>query len=307
LVVHKPSGLTSHDVVDIFRRRYRVRTGHAGTLDPMAQGVLVLFLEKGLKILQYIPPEFLDKTYLMRVTLGSATDTFDATGQVTSTNHDRLHFPEEDLLKVLSDFIGAIDQVPPVFSAVKVNGNRSYNLARAGTPAELPSRRIHVSSMRLLKDYWNHDTRHLVFRLHCSRGTYVRSIAHELGAKLGCGGHLSYLLRERVGIWSHSAGFPLWKVEANQPFHDSPAFTNISGILPFSKLIIQKRAEKKITNGAPLDAGDIAGIMEKSTYLGKETYVQIVSETGDLLALYSPENRAGEARSGRLLPERVLV
>ncbi len=207
LVVYKPIGLSSHDVIDKIRRIYRLKCGHAGTLDPMAQGVLLVFTGRALKLINFITPDHLDKTYLMKVTLGSTTDTYDATGQVTSTCSEPINFSNEDLIAELRNFVGSYEQIPPAFSAIKVGGKRAYALARAGEEVKLTGRKVHVTSIRLVSDYISAEQRHLIMRVHCSRGTYVRSIAHDLGQRLGCGGHLSYLLRERSANGLSAAPF----------------------------------------------------------------------------------------------------
>ncbi|MCK9456492.1 MAG: tRNA pseudouridine(55) synthase TruB, partial [Candidatus Riflebacteria bacterium] len=199
LIVYKTKGCTSHDVINKIRRKYKIKKcGHSGTLDPMAQGVLLVFIGKALKLLNFLPKEKLDKQYLMRITLGVTTDSYDATGKITGENNKGLSVSDEEISEALKSFSGIIDQIPPIFSAVKVKGKRAYEKARAGEDFEVASRKVNIKSIELINNYIDDNRRNLVIRVSCSRGTYVRSIAHELGQKLGCGAHLSYLLREKV-------------------------------------------------------------------------------------------------------------
>jgi|GEM_PF-457682 len=308
LVVNKPSGLTSHDVVDEVRRAYGLKAGHGGTLDPLAQGVLLIFLGRALKIIQFIPPDHLDKTYLMKVTLGRTTDTFDSTGKTVAEHPGTIDANREDVLAALRRFVGTYDQQPPIFSAIKVKGKRAYALARAGAPVELAARKIHVTSIRLVRDYSSLSaetgelSRHLVLRIHCSRGTYVRSIAHDLGKMLGCGGHLSYLLRERVGSWSLLDSFPIWRVREKQPFGESRSFIPYNQILPFSRLTVSEPACKKVMSGIPLEPSDIEHLEPSPGNPDEESLLQVFSPSGDLLALYG---KAGPGQQ-KLVALRVL-
>ncbi|MDD3148756.1 MAG: tRNA pseudouridine(55) synthase TruB, partial [Candidatus Riflebacteria bacterium] len=171
LVVCKPRGCSSHDVIDKLRRVYRIKCGHAGTLDPMAQGVLLVFTDRALKLINFIPAAHLDKTYLMRVTLGATTDSYDATGNFTTRHDGPIEFSNELLMGSLRSLVGSYDQTPPAFSAIKVGGKRAYAMARAGEDVKLASRPVHVTSIRLVADYRDGNARHLIMRVHCSRGT----------------------------------------------------------------------------------------------------------------------------------------
>ncbi|HOY67487.1 MAG TPA: tRNA pseudouridine(55) synthase TruB [Candidatus Ozemobacteraceae bacterium] len=307
LVVYKPAGLSSHDVVAMVRRAYGVKAGHGGTLDPMAQGVLLIFMDKSLKVLPYIPPAFLDKTYLMRVTLGRATDTYDATGQVTYEHPGPVTVDRDTILASLRKFVGTYDQKPPVYSAIKVQGKRAYALARAGETVELASRKVHVTSIRLVRDYESGGSRHLVLRIHCSRGTYVRSVAHDLGQALGCGGNLSYLLRERVGSWTHLQAFPAWKIEQKLPFEACPAFMPYSAILPFGRATVHPSVESRVKSGSPLEAKDLLEVKPGHADDSQGTFIQIVSGTGELLALYGPPAANKPNIGQKLMPVRVFA
>lgn len=193
LNVDKPAGWTSHDVVGKVRRLAGLRqVGHAGTLDPMATGVLVLCLGKATRLLEYLTGQA--KIYLAEVTLGAATDTYDAEGEVTT----RLPVPaltREQLDRALDPLRGEIMQRPPAYSALKRDGVALYKRARAGEEIEVEPRPVTVYELAVL----HFDGQAVQLRIRCGAGTYVRSIAHDLGQALGCGGHLSALRRTAVG------------------------------------------------------------------------------------------------------------
>lgn len=193
LVVDKPSGWTSHDVVARVRRLLRTaKAGHTGTLDPLATGVLVVCVGKATRIARYLESD--DKEYEAEIRLGTVTDTLDSEGRVLETR--RYIPPAEALLRsVLREFTGTIRQRPPAYSAIKVNGVPSYRLARAGEAQELPEREVTVSELELLQ-YQDPCIR---FRVSCSKGTYIRSLGAAIGDRLDAGACLTALVRTRAG------------------------------------------------------------------------------------------------------------
>jgi tRNA pseudouridine55 synthase len=192
LSVDKPLGVTSFDVVRDVRRGTGVkRVGHAGTLDPMASGVLLVLLGQAVRVSEYLMD--LPKSYRATLRLGVSTTTYDAEGEVTAERP--VNASEEQLREALAAFEGEIRQVPPAFSAVKVGGERAYKLARKGEAVALRPRRAHVYRIDLI----SFDPPEAVIEVDCSRGTYVRSLAHDIGETLGCGAHLSGLARTAVG------------------------------------------------------------------------------------------------------------
>ena len=305
LVVYKPKGITSHDVINKIRHVYKIKKcGHAGTLDPMAQGVLLVFFGKALKLINFIPAEHLDKTYLARLTLGKTTDSYDATGNITSVYNDSTDYSQEEINKAINSFIGKYDQIPPVFSAIKIQGKKAYAMARAGETVELTGRPVDVTSIRLIKDY-NHELNHnLLIRVHCSRGTYIRSVAHDIGQKLGCGAYLSYLLRERVGKWDFSHAFPYWKLEKGIPFENDSAFTKFSDVLSCPKITVKPETIFKISNGQAITRKDITNIETNNDELS--TIFQILSPERELIAIYSSNKKSNENPDLKLLPMRVF-
>ncbi len=193
LPVDKPQGCTSHDVVARLRRLTGVRKiGHAGTLDPMATGVLLLCLGRATRVVSYLTDA--EKEYRFRVRLGVSTDTYDAEGQVVARS-DAIPTDAETIRRAVAQFEGEIDQIPPMFSALKVGGRRLYDLARQGEVVERTARRVRIRLIEVERL----SEADLDLRAVCSKGTYVRSLAQDLGQALGCGGHVTVLRRTRVG------------------------------------------------------------------------------------------------------------
>lgn len=307
LVVYKPKGITSHDVINKIRRVYKIKKcGHAGTLDPMAQGVLLVFFGKALKLINFIPGEHLDKTYLARLTLGSTTDSYDETGNITSVFEGKTDYSDDVLNKAINKYIGKYEQVPPVYSAIKVQGKKAYAMARAGEEVKLAARPVEVNSIRLIDDYINNQKHNLLIRVHCSRGTYIRSLAHDIGQELGCGAYLSYLLRERVGKWNSSHAFPYWKLEKGISFLKDNAFTKLEDVLSFPKIIVKQDALFKINNGQTITKREILDI--EVTNQEVTSIFQILSPEKKLIAVYTnnkPNNNSLDEEF-RLFPLRVF-
>lgn len=191
----KPTGMTSHDVVKVLRRILgEKKTGHTGTLDPMAVGVLPIGLGSATKITEYLEHDF--KSYRCEVKLGIVTDTGDIWGRILEDRaSERKDVTQEDILEACRDFHGEIQQVPPMYSAVRVNGKHLYEYARNGEDVQVKARTITIRSLDLVDLY---DDK-ILFDVVCSKGTYVRTICTELGEKLGCGGAMSFLARTASG------------------------------------------------------------------------------------------------------------
>lgn len=193
LVIDKPSGATSFSMVALVRRLTRVRrVGHAGTLDPLATGVLPVAFGVATRLVQYLDDG--PKAYSAVVRFGSATDTFDAEGNVTQTGDPSL-VTRDALERALSSFEGEVEQRPPAFSAIKLAGKPLYRYARAGSPVEPPLRRVRIESIDLVQ----FDDGVARIDVRCWPGTYIRSLAHDLGARLGCPAHLAALRRTESG------------------------------------------------------------------------------------------------------------
>lgn len=211
LVVDKPVGMTSHDVVQVIRNGTGLRrAGHTGTLDPRASGVLVVLVGPAVRLSEFVSAS--DKRYQAIIRLGSTTDTFDADGKVTQPAQP-VNVTEEQFGRVLATFVGEIEQVPPPYSAVKVQGRKAYEMARQGEEVELAPRKITVHHLEVLE--WAPPE--VVIDVHCSSGTYVRSLANDLGAALGCGAYLVGLRRTKSGRFSLREATPLRKLQ--ESFH----------------------------------------------------------------------------------------
>ncbi|MCJ7624409.1 MAG: tRNA pseudouridine(55) synthase TruB [Anaerolineaceae bacterium] len=205
LVIDKPIGLTSHDVVQNVRKGTNIRrAGHTGTLDPRASGVLVVLIGPAVRLSEYVSAS--DKRYQAVIQLGTATDTYDAEGRITSTS--AVDITEEVFETALGKFVGEIIQVPPPYSAVKVKGKKAYERAREGEKVELQPRKIQVYNLELLE--WAPPE--AVVDVYCSSGTYVRSLAHDLGEELGCGAHLIGLRRTKSGRFTLREAISLRKL-----------------------------------------------------------------------------------------------
>ena len=203
LVVDKPVGMTSHDVVQAIRNGTGLRrAGHTGTLDPRASGVLVILVGPAVRLSEYVSAS--DKRYQAIIRLGGSTDTFDAEGKVTLSN-DPLNVTEAQFEEALATFVGEIEQTPPPYSAVKVQGRKAYEMARNGEEVDLEPRKITVHHLEVLE--WTPPE--VVIDVHCSSGTYVRSLANDLGIKLGCGAYLVGLRRTKSGRISLRDSVPL--------------------------------------------------------------------------------------------------
>jgi|UniRef100_A0A7C3Z0B8 tRNA pseudouridine55 synthase len=206
LLIDKPAGITSFGVVRRVRRVFRVKkAGHLGTLDPFATGLLPLALGEATKLAQFLLEE--PKTYLATMRLGVETDTQDLTGRVTRES-DYLP-PREEICRAAKALVGEIDQAPPVFSAVHHQGERLYKLARRGEGVEVPPRKVTIYRLEIVAAVLPEVT----FRVECSKGTYIRTLAHDLGRALGCGAHLSALRRLAVGPFSLEEAWPLEQIE----------------------------------------------------------------------------------------------
>jgi tRNA pseudouridine55 synthase len=208
LVVDKPVGLTSHDVVQIIRTGTGIRrAGHTGTLDPRASGVLVVLIGPAVRLSEYVSAS--DKRYQAIIRLGSSTDTYDGEGRFTQQTNQPVNVTEEQFETTLKSFIGEIEQTPPAYSAIKVNGRRSYDMARKGEEVELEPRKIQVYHLEILE--WAPPE--VVIDAHCSSGTYVRSLANDVGNALGCGAYLVGLRRTKSGRFSLRDAIPLRKLQ----------------------------------------------------------------------------------------------
>jgi len=207
LVVDKPVGMTSHDVVQVIRNGTGLRrAGHTGPLAPRASGVLVILVGPAVRLSEYVSAS--DKRYQAIIRLGGTTDTFDADGKFTPST-DPSNITEAQFEEALQTFVGEIEQTPPPYSAVKVQGRKAYEMARKGEEVDLEPRKITVHHLEVLE--WTPPE--VVIDVHCSSGTYVRSLANDLGKKLGCGAYLVGLRRTKSGRFTLRDSVPLRKLQ----------------------------------------------------------------------------------------------
>lgn len=242
LVIDKPEGPTSHDVVYRVRRELRGKVGHTGTLDPQATGVLPIMLGKATRLMRFLSQG--DKVYEAEIRLGQSTDTYDGQGEVV------FEAPVPELsraccLEVLDHFQGTIEQVPPMYSAVRIQGKRLYQEARAGREVKRPSRQVTLYSVDLIEQQsqlWR-------LRVHCSAGTYVRTLAHDIGQAIGCGAFLSRLTRTRSGQFTLQQAVPL----SASPDKWRQKLIPLEELLPeFPRLDLTQQEAVRVSNGNPV-------------------------------------------------------
>ncbi|GAB3275281.1 tRNA pseudouridine(55) synthase TruB [Parasphingorhabdus pacifica] len=246
--------MTSHDVVSRVRRIMGTRkVGHAGTLDPMATGVLVLGLERATKLLGHLAMD--TKAYLSTIRLGVATSTDDAEGEVLS-EADGSGVADEAIRAGIDRLTGDIEQVPSAVSAVKINGRRAYELAREGKSVELDARPVTVSRFDLLASRRTESTTELDVLVECSSGTYVRALARDLGAELGVGGHLGELRRTRVGPFGLATARTLEQLEAEPGLSMD---LNQAVDTAFARADVDAAAVRALSHGQAVPAAGVAG------------------------------------------------
>ncbi len=265
LIVNKPADWTSQDVVSKLRGAFHEkRVGHGGTLDPMATGVLPVFFGRATRAVEFF--EHADKKYVATLRLGMITDTQDTTGNVLETRD--VDVTEEKMQQVIAKFVGKIEQLPPMYSAIKIGGKKLYELARAGKEVERKPRLIEIFSLeaeRLQGSDWK-------LTVHCSKGTYIRTLCHDIGLALGCGGAMAKLERIAAGLYTLEQSIPLCELvdDEDRCRHLLPID---SLFRKYPALTMTKAQEKCIRNGAAF------------TYKGVEGTFRIYSEEGEFLAL----------------------
>jgi tRNA pseudouridine55 synthase len=295
LVVDKPTGPTSHDVVARVRSALRVkRAGHTGTLDPLASGVLVVCVGEATKLAGYLT--YAEKTYDCTARLGIATDTHDATGQVLEERP--VEVTREEVEAVLGRFRGQIAQIPPMFSALKKGGRRLYKLARKGETVEREPRTVMVHRLELTR----FEPPEMDLLVTCGKGTYVRTLLHDIGEVLGCGATLSRLVRTRVGSVSLDDAVSLDDLTDARSPEAREALR--AGLMPMSEAMaeypsvrLDKRKVRAIGHGKALGPGEVAQAGGGGLRAGQ--LVRLLDEAGQLVAL-------GEMKTHGLQPVRVF-
>ncbi|HSR86865.1 MAG TPA: tRNA pseudouridine(55) synthase TruB [Streptosporangiaceae bacterium] len=283
LIVDKPAGWTSHDVVAKIRKLVQTkRVGHAGTLDPMATGVLVIGVEKATRLLGYLA--LTEKEYSATIRLGQTTDTDDADGELI--DHVPVHkISEPELLGAMGALTGEIRQIPPGVSAIKVGGQRAYKVARAGGTPELAARTVTVREFTLLGIRQARDVVDIDVHVTCSSGTYIRALARDLGVGLEVGGHLTALRRTRVGPYLASQAQTLDKLAA------SAASADGIDVLPIAAAAAAAFPRRDLTDAEARAVGHGARLPATGT---GETPVAAFAADGSLVALLTDQD--GQAR-----------
>jgi len=266
LLIDKPSDWTSHDVIAKLRGILRERRiGHAGTLDPMATGLLTVFVGRATRAVEFAEAE--EKTYITRFKPGLVTDTQDITGRVLEQSGTSIS--RGDLEAVLPQFTGEIQQIPPMYSAIKVDGQRLYKLARQGVEVERKARPVTIHEIRLL----NEEDGEFNLEITCSKGTYIRTLCHDIGQVLGCGGTMAALRRIGVGAFSLDDACSLDELNAAT---DRGQFLRPVDTLfaQYPSLIVDAKQERKIRNGQQL-----------AISAGEPGRCRVYGEGGEFLAL----------------------
>jgi tRNA pseudouridine55 synthase len=269
VVVDKPAGWTSHDVVAKLRRVFSIkRVGHAGTLDPDATGVLVLGLGRATRLMRFI--EVHEKEYVADVVFGEETTTQDASGEVLATA-DAASISRADVERAAAGFVGEIEQIPPMVSAVKVGGERLYKKARRGEDVERTPRRVSITELRI-EEFSPGPRARARLRVRCSRGTYIRTLAHDLGRALGVGGHVAALRRTRVGSFDEVGATTIDGIgeEKIRPMRDAVA--------SYPHREVDTDAARAIVHGKPLPAFGVEG---PYAILGPAGLVSMSEDRGD--------------------------
>lgn len=292
LLVDKPSGPTSHDVVDHIRRVTGLqRVGHTGTLDPNAGGLMVLCLGKATRIAEFIAG--LDKTYEGTMRLGLVTDSYDIQGNVLEENDVPTSITLEQLREMCHAFVGTIEQTPPMVSAVRVGGRRLYKLARKGITVERPPRTVQIYEFSVL-GYTPPD---VYIRVRCSSGTYVRSLCHDIGRQLGCGAILAALRRTYVGNYSVEKAKPLEYFQ--NPEQVQNELLPLRDALNLPSATVSPQGIATLKNGGVLLPMDLA-----APCAVRSGIVQIKNSDGELLALGEVKRTAAGVT---IQPRRVFI
>lgn len=257
VLIDKPSGITSHDVVDVIRKIFKgYKVGHTGTLDPLATGLLTICVGEATKLSNELTAE--DKKYQVKMLLGVETDTYDITGKIvfaSVVDKDEIYIKER-----IKRFIGKQMQVPPIYSAIKVEGKRAYQVAREGGSIELKPREIEIYDIDNIKV--SLETKEVSFDVHCSKGTYIRSLVNDIGKKIGCGATMTDLRRIKCGNFDISQSMPLVEFVKLQTEDLNKRIINLEECYSESKCINLSEVElKKFINGVRIDCNSFERIV----------------------------------------------
>ena len=257
LIVNKPLNYTSHDIVYKVKKITGMKVGHTGTLDPMATGVLPLLIGKGTLCSKYLINH--DKIYNVKLQLGTKTDTADSEGNIIEQKEVKEEMLSQNTVeKALKDFIGKQEQIPPIYSAIKVNGKKLYEYARKGEKVEIKPRKIEIYDIKLLKI--NEENKQIEFCVKCSKGTYIRSLCEDISAKLDTVGYMIGLDRIQVGEFSIKQAISIEELENNKEIVKDKIITVEELFENLDKIELDKRKLELFLNGVQLSNSNINGI-----------------------------------------------
>jgi tRNA pseudouridine55 synthase len=280
LVVNKPRGMTSHQVVGKVRRILGIRKiGHTGTLDPDVEGVLPLCIGNATRVAEYMLDQ--SKSYEGEVTFGYSTTTQDAAGEVVE-RVEKVFLTESEIRSAFAKFVGEITQVPPAYSAVKVQGKRAYELARKGQEVKLQERKIVIYSLQILSLHLAEELPRVRFRVDCSKGTYIRTLCHDIGQTLGIPSHMSHLVRIRSGPFHLEMAHNLDTLEA---FQEAGKIKDLllsasAAVMHFPAYKISEKQEKRVLNGREMTFPRL------HDNLAPGDRIRVESFSGSLLGIY---------------------
>ena len=268
----KPTGMTSNDVVGKARKILKIKKiGHTGTLDPDAAGVLPICIGRATKVSELILNK--EKSYLCELTLGASTDTYDSSGEILFKATDDFEYKEETIREVFKSQMGDIEQYPPKYSALKVKGKRMCDLVRSGREDEivLKPRKVTIKNLEILSI----DNNKVRFYVECSKGTYIRSICYDVGEILGCGGHMSFLLRTSSGKFNLENSITLDELEkfVEEGTVEEHAFDIDYTLDSYPKIVLRDNAVKYYSNGGIIESYRF----DEKNYTDKDEYVRVYS------------------------------
>ncbi len=291
LNIFKPKGISSHQVVKEVRNILNIpKVGHTGTLDPSASGVLLICLGQATKIAEFLVG--MKKHYQGEMTLGITTDSQDAEGKIIGKKEVCSDIDEKRIRDIFQKYEGSISQIPPMFSAAHYKGKRLYRLARKGIEVKRTPKEVKIYQFNLI----NYDQRVnpiVKFEVVCSKGTYVRTLCNDIGNELGCGAHLSSLIRKKVGNFSIEDSINLAEFREDKTLGKRYLISIDSALEGLKKITVKNEATKTVLNGGVISSGQIVEIPEELK-TGKDKFIKIFDAKGNLLSIATSSKEDGE-------------
>ncbi|UPM53022.1 tRNA pseudouridine(55) synthase TruB [Gottfriedia acidiceleris] len=296
IALNKPAGLTSHDCVFKIRKILKTKkVGHTGTLDPEVTGVLPICVGEATKLIPYLTDD--RKKYIGEITLGFSTTTEDAHGEIIEQKKVDRVITREEILTILNQLTGEISQTPPMYSAVKVNGKKLYEYARAGIEVERPTRTVTIFEIILLddRDVFEGDTISFKFEVFCSKGTYIRTLAVQIGELLGFPAHMSYLTRTKAGAFTidDCVTFAELEENANDFTLDRVMLSMEQALNEYPRLDVNEIEEVRVFNG---------GFFPNTMNCKEGEYIAVYNENNRIIAMYTPNPKNNKV----IKPTRVF-